>query len=418
MAAHYEIEPVLVDRLLDDCTEGADTLPLLALTLARLYEDYASDGTLSLPEYLSMGGIQSVVHTEMDSLLAPDPEQRAPQLQQLRSAFIPWLATINPDNDQPMRRVARWADLPEQSRPLLEKLVGKRLLVKDTRDGEVVVEVALESLLRQWDDLARWLAEQREDLKNADSIERAALAWEHNHRDDAWLLQGTRLTDAENLSTAPGFRDRMHPCRDFLGASRARENERADADKRQREAELQAEKDRRDAAERLAAAETAAKEQAQAHAVVLKKRSATLRRVLAATAVAAVIALVGAVVAVIGVVQATTARQQADARTREAVALKLTSQGQSMLAGIQGGGDARALQQILAAPQIAPTAADTGALFAGVVALRNTLKIIPTGGVTSSVAFSPDGRRIVSGEQRQDAATVGRRDRPTRRRRR
>ena len=184
--------------------------------------------------------------------------------------------------------------------------------------------------------------------------------------------------------------------------------------KRQREAELQAEKDRRDAAERLAAAETAAKEQAQAHAVVLKKRSATLRRVLIATAVTAVIALVGAVVAVVGVVQATAARHQADARTREAVALKLTSQGQSMLAGIQGGGDARALQQILAAPQIAPTAADTGALFAGVVALRNTLKIIPTGGVTSSVAFSPDGRRHGLGEQRQDAAAVGRRVRPTR----
>ena len=274
------IEPVLVDRLLDDCTEGADTLPLLALTLARLFEDYASDGTLSLPEYLSMGGMQSVVHTEMDSLLAPDAEQRAPQLEQLRSAFIPWLATINPDNDQPMRRVARWADLPEQSRPLLEKLVAKRLLVQDTRGGEVVVEVALESLLRQWDDLARWLAEQREDLKNADSIERGALAWERNHRDDAWLLQGSRLADAENLSTAAGFRDRMHPCRDFLGVSRARENERADADKRQREAELQSEKDRRDAAEKLAAAETAAKEQAQAHTVVLKKRSATLRRVL------------------------------------------------------------------------------------------------------------------------------------------
>jgi WD40 repeat protein len=391
-----QIEPELVNRLLDDCTEGADTLPLLALTLARLYEDYGSDGTLSLPEYLSMGGIQSVVRTEIDSLLSQCAEQRALQLQQLRAAFIPWLATINPDNDQPMRRVTRWTELPQQSRPLLEKLVAKRLLVKDTRDGEVVVEVALESLLRQWDELARWLAEQREDLKNADSIERGALAWERNHRDDAWLLQGTRLADAEILAAAPGFRDRVHPCGDFLRASRAREESRVEAEKRQQEAELQAEKDRRDAAEKLAAAETAAKEQAQSHAVVLRKRSRILRRVLAATAVIASIAIVGAAVAVVGIVQATTARHQADARTREAVALKLTSEGQSMLAGIQGGGDARALQQILAAPRIAPTAADTGALFAGVVGLRKTLKIIPTGDVVNSVAFSPDGRRMAS----------------------
>lgn len=82
---------------------------------------------------------------------------------------------------------------------------------------------------------------------------------------------------------------------------------------------------------------------------MLRKRSRTLRRVLAATAVIAVVAVVGAIVAVVGVVQATAARRQADARTREAVALKLTSQGQSMLAGTQGGGDVRALQQILAA---------------------------------------------------------------------
>ena len=45
---------------------------------------------------------------------------------------------------------------------------------------------------------------------------------------------------------------------------------------------------------------------------------------------------------------------------------------------------------------IAPAAADTGALFAGVTALRQTVKIIPTGAVVSSVGFSPDGQRLVS----------------------
>ena len=34
-----EIEPALVDRLLQDWTEGADTLPLLSLTLERMYKD-------------------------------------------------------------------------------------------------------------------------------------------------------------------------------------------------------------------------------------------------------------------------------------------------------------------------------------------------------------------------------------------
>ena len=54
-----------------------------------------------------------------------------------------------------MRRIARWTDLPEPSRPLVEAFVAKRLLVKDERDNEIVVEVALESLLRQWADRRR-----------------------------------------------------------------------------------------------------------------------------------------------------------------------------------------------------------------------------------------------------------------------
>ena len=49
-----------------------------------------------------------------------------------------------------MRRLARWDDLPAASHPLIQAMVDKRLLVKDTRDGQTVVEVALESLLRQW----------------------------------------------------------------------------------------------------------------------------------------------------------------------------------------------------------------------------------------------------------------------------
>ena len=60
--------------------------------------------------------MRRVVQTEIDEVLSPIRRQ-GHQLEALRAAFIPWLATINPDNDQPMRRVARLSDLPEPSRP-------------------------------------------------------------------------------------------------------------------------------------------------------------------------------------------------------------------------------------------------------------------------------------------------------------
>ena len=139
-----------------------------------------------------------------------------------------------------------------------------------------------------------------------------------------------------------------------------------------------------------------------------QRRFRRLRRAaVAGLVVLTVIAVVAALVAV--------AKQREAIRQRDmATALKLTSQGQAILAGVQGGGDVRALQEILAAPRIAPST-DTGALFTGVVERRDTLKIIPTAGSVLSVAFSPDGHRWPPPAP-TTRAVVGRRHRPTPRR--
>jgi hypothetical protein len=66
------IAPDLVDRLLEDWSRGADTLPLLSLTLARLYQDYGGSA-ITLAEYDAMGGLRQVVQSEVDDLLSTDP---------------------------------------------------------------------------------------------------------------------------------------------------------------------------------------------------------------------------------------------------------------------------------------------------------------------------------------------------------
>ncbi|PPK73910.1 WD40 repeat protein [Methylobacter tundripaludum] len=232
-----EVKADLVNQLLEDCQKGGDPLPLLSLTLAKLYKDYGSDGDLSLDEYEAMGGMAEVVKREAESILSIDPVTRNQQLQYLHSAFIPWLATINPENDQPMRRLAKLSDLPEDSQPLILALADKRLLLTDQRQGQTVVEVAHEALLRQWDTLTKWLQTEREELKDADILERAVQAWEMNGRKSAWLIEGERLTNAEALSTRPGFSKLLLACKEFLSVSRRRENERQEA-----EAKYQAER--------------------------------------------------------------------------------------------------------------------------------------------------------------------------------
>jgi hypothetical protein len=221
-----DLAPELVDTLLADCKEGSDTLPLLSLMLSRLYEMFGVTGKITLDQYTNMGGLRHVVHTVIDTILDPDDDVRRSQLELLYSAFIPFLATINPVNDQPMRRVAPWSKIPPESQPLIQSFVDNRLLVKDNRGGEDVVEVALESLLRQWDDLAGWLDDHRENLKTADDVQRAAAAWEASDRDQAWLLEGSRLDAAEALTRLPGYRELLVEASDFLVAARQREQDR------------------------------------------------------------------------------------------------------------------------------------------------------------------------------------------------
>lgn len=322
---HLRVQPDLVDRLLTESAEGADTLPLLSLTLARLYADFEGSGELTLNGYEAIGGMNSVVQTEIDAVLARDPLVRQSQLEQLHSAFIPWLATINPDNDQPMRRVARLTDLPVQARELIDTLVARRLLVKDERDGEIVIEVALESLLRQWKELAGWLASERENLKEADNLERAAAAWESSGRGKAWLLEGDRLASAESLASSSGFRERLRASRSFLIASRKRENDRIAA---ARQADIQAARDKQEIAETQAA--------------VLKKSARALKTVLIAVVLIAAVAIAG-------FVRASIAAADANARTCQASGLRLAPEGQSTFGGAKQSGGALDMQHVLAA---------------------------------------------------------------------
>lgn len=375
------IAPDLVNQLLIDAADGADTLPLLSLTLARLYADYGSSGELTLAQYRQMGGMRRVVTTEIDSILSGDARTRRQQLELLRAAFIPWLATVNPDNDQPLRRVARYADLPAASRPLIEAMVAKRLIVADTRDGVDVVEVALESLLRQWDVLANWLNDERHHLKQADELERGCAAWYSSGKSPDWLLTGTRLADAEALVARRQFAARLQPTRDFLTASRVAENQHLLAEQQHREAEV------RNALERAQHAQER-QQTAERHAAILRKRSRVLHAVLTATAFVAVIAL-----GLLG--WAVHSRQEVRQQARVATAERIAGEALAMLNRDRPGGDVRAIQEMLAANSLAPDSTADDAVAAA-LKLSWASKVISPAGLTETAAYSSDGRKVVS----------------------
>ncbi|VTU08498.1 photosystem I assembly protein Ycf3 [Actinobacillus indolicus] len=220
-----DIDPLLIETLLKDIEEGGgkDALPLLAFTLERLYQDYGNDGQLTLKEYTSfydtvskqqsgLGGLKGAINSAINEALNKAqqdprvPKDRQACLALLRRGFIPWLAGIDVKTKKPRRKVADYASIPEEARPLIDILVDCRLLTKDLDHTQKIttIEPAHESILRQWQDLDGWLKESEAELILIELLKEEATAWEANKingiASNEWLrLRGSRLSDLEAL---------------------------------------------------------------------------------------------------------------------------------------------------------------------------------------------------------------------------
>ena len=122
---------------------------------------------------------------------------------------------------------------------------------------------------------------------------------------------------------------------------------------------------------------------------------------VAGLAVLTVVATVAALVAV-------AKQREANRNLRDAVVAKLNAEGASMLAGTTPGSDERALQELLAANAIHSNGVP---ILSAQIARFTTQKIVDTSSMPFGIAYSPDGRRVVTGHRdttvRQWDSTTG-----------
>lgn len=277
------IEPSLTERLLDDFKKGADTLPLLGFVLEKLYLEYGTDGDLTLKEYQRIRGnhptVQAAIFVEtINSVLKElypspaTPEERKEQEQALRQVFIPYLVRINPEDGEPLRQVAKFGkspgNLPEDVRPFVDRLVKARLLTQNEGD---TIEVAHESLLRQWPSLYGWIKEERDNLRLLENIRQSAAEWKkelrsEDRRDGLLIHQESRLTDALTLLAKRGYAvSEDSDERIYLNACIAKQEKRVAKEKKEQEQRI------RDA-ERIAEEQTKAAKAAEDARVTEEKR--------------------------------------------------------------------------------------------------------------------------------------------------
>ena len=214
-----KIDPQLTDALLEDIS-GQDALPLLAFTLAHLYDD-AVDNELTLEGYERLGRVKGVIKTTVREAFKHGvekgwlPKDAKAQLDLARDAFVPHLVQVNTSGSF-VRRVARRDEIPAKARPVIDCFADQRLLIKDRRKNVEVVEVAHEALLRQ-EPLSVWLEKDREFLLWRERLIQERKAFEADKRD---LLTGRELRIALNLMRERAKDDIAPAERTFIVQSR------------------------------------------------------------------------------------------------------------------------------------------------------------------------------------------------------
>ena len=219
-----EVEPALVDALVDDVAGEPGGLPLLSTALVDVWRE--RDGsTLTLAAYERSGGVRGAVGRHADAAFRSlrDDERQVARRILLR------LVTGGGGEALTRRRVSRAeldADSDEQVARVLATLVERRLLVAD--DGSV--ELVHEALLEQWPLLKEWLEEDAQGRLLHLHLAQAASEWAASGREPAELYRGARLAAALDWVDAAGAQAGLNRLeREFLDESRtafARANRR------------------------------------------------------------------------------------------------------------------------------------------------------------------------------------------------
>ena len=230
--AGLEFAPGLVGRMVAD-TEGSDALPLLAHTLAELYQRAAgpTNGAISDRDYEDLGGVVGALRRSADR------EHRRLADRGLGEVVVPALrklVAIGPEGQPTRRRLPRRGLSPPENE-VVDAFIEARLLTSSQIDGESIVEVAHEALLRQWPPLTQAIEHHHEELRLRSEVERAAQDWERAGRREDYLLTGERLHAARRLTgwAEPAVGEPSQIALDFLAASGDRQR-REQAAKRRR----------------------------------------------------------------------------------------------------------------------------------------------------------------------------------------
>ena len=196
----YTFEPGLVELILTDMQVGGarppdpGTLPLLSHALKETWR--RRDGrVLTLQGYMAAGQVQGAIAQTAESEFA----QLRPDEQKLARRLILRLIDLDERTEPTRRQATRLELLPSGpaaalAGDVLTELADARLLTVDQNEqGEELINIVHEALVRRWPRLQEWLETDRDVIILRHRLTDAAREWEQSGQDGSYLYYGTRL---------------------------------------------------------------------------------------------------------------------------------------------------------------------------------------------------------------------------------
>ena len=198
------IAPNLVTRLLNDLGDNPDQLPVLQHALMRTWDlrpETSAPMVLTLDDYIRTGGLENALSLHGDAVLDTlDAQDRI-----VAEKLFKCLTELGGDN-RGIRRPARLGDIRAITGASLDRLChvieafrspGCSFLTPATGalTENVVIDIAHEGLMRIWQRLAAWVAEE---ARSAQEYRRLATAANLYAAGEAALWRDPELQHAEN----------------------------------------------------------------------------------------------------------------------------------------------------------------------------------------------------------------------------
>jgi WD40 repeat protein len=402
---HWELEPGLVDLLLQDVGHEPGALPLLSHALMETWQRRRGR-TMTLSGYEASGGVRGAIAETAEEVYT---DRFSPGQQEIaRRIFLRLTELGDETSTGDTRRRATFNELvlrPEETeatRAVLTALADARLVMVN----EDAAEVAHEALIREWPTLRGWLEDNREGLRLQRGLTEAAQEWDRLDRDPDLLYRGARLAQAREWATAHDA-DLNTLEREFLEASVELSQREAAEREAQRQRDLQA-------ARALAEEKTLAAGRLRRRAYLLTG-AFTLALLLAVLAVffgnqanhnaaaaqeSALSAQKASGEAEQNAAAAQASAQQAEIQRQIATSRELAASSVSNLEVDPELSLLLALQaiKVTAAANQPPLHEAVEALHRAMQTSRLQHTLHPPGGLVTALAFSRDGTRLVTGE--------------------